>query len=79
MTYTPKTVWIGGPPGLQKTPKVPAIPMWAPNSRKGSTDMRERDAFIRQARAAGNKLQDVAALAGLSMGRCSKIAKGVSA
>jgi hypothetical protein len=74
MTYTPHTVWIGGPPAQQQKPK-PLRKIW----RKDSLQNRARDEFIAHRIRAGEPVNIVAMQVGLTAGRYYEISKGMEA
>ena len=82
MTYTPHTVWIGGPPPVQpkaaRTPRPKAIRLRPMDKREQQSYARlqrqhERDALILQMRTKGERYSAIAMIVGLSKERCQQI------
>ena len=82
MTYTPRTVWIGGPPPAQpkaaRTPRPKAIRLRPMDKREQAPYARykrqqARDALIVQMRNEGDQYCDIAMIANISKARCQQI------
>ena len=82
MTYTPCTVWIGGPPPAQqkaaRTPRPKAIRLRPMGKRESAAYARQqrlkvRDALIVQMRNEGDRYCDIAMIANISKARCQQI------
>lgn len=83
MTYTPQTVWIGGPPAPRQNKKQAASPVGASalqpaKQKQAMAFFKEqcrpmRDATIFQRRKAGEAYKDIAVWAGVTKQRCRQI------
>ena len=82
MTYTPCTVWIGGPPPAQpkaaRTPRPKEIRLRPMDKRESAAYARQqrlkvRDAQIFQMRNEGDRYSNIARIVGVSKERCQQI------
>lgn len=83
MTYTPRTVWIGGPPVRRQNKKrgaslVVASALQPAKQKQAMVFFKEqcrpmRDATIFQRRKAGEAYKDIAIWAGVTKQRCRQI------